>query len=78
MTYRVIIEPTVAEGIRVTAAWYARNASPAVAARWYNGLIKEIETLRTSVGSTPGPGDRDVVGLRIANGPGIPAQFSLC
>ena len=48
MTYRVIIEPTAAAGIRAAAAWYAQNASPAVAARWYNGLIKEIETLRTS------------------------------
>lgn len=47
MIYRVLIEPTAATGIRAAVAWYARNASPAVAARWYNGLIREVETLRT-------------------------------
>ncbi len=48
MTYRVLIEPTAAAGIRSATAWYTRNASPAVAARWYNGLIKKIDTLRKS------------------------------
>jgi plasmid stabilization system protein ParE len=48
MTYRVVIEPTAAAGIRASVAWYMRNASPAVAARWYNGLIRKIDTLRKS------------------------------
>jgi plasmid stabilization system protein ParE len=48
MTYRVIIEPTAQEGIRSAVAWYIRNASPAIAARWYKGLIKKTDTLRTS------------------------------
>lgn len=47
MTYRVVIEPTAERGIREAVRWIARNASPAVAARWYNGLVKRARTLAT-------------------------------
>jgi hypothetical protein len=40
MTYRVIIEPTAEREIRSAVRWMIANASPAVAARWYDGLLK--------------------------------------
>jgi plasmid stabilization system protein ParE len=46
MTYRIIIEPTAEREIRSTVRWKTENASPTAAARWYNGLIQKIETLR--------------------------------
>jgi plasmid stabilization system protein ParE len=46
MTYRIIIEPAAEREIRSAVRWKAENAAPAVAARWYNGLIKKIETLQ--------------------------------
>ena len=46
MTYRIIIEPTAEREIRSAVRWKTENASPAVAARWYNGVIQKIETLR--------------------------------
>jgi plasmid stabilization system protein ParE len=45
MTYRVIIEPTAEREIRAAVRWKTENAAPAVAARWYDGLVKKIETL---------------------------------
>jgi plasmid stabilization system protein ParE len=45
MTYRVIIEPTAEREIRSAVRWMIANASPAVAARWYDGLLKRIDTL---------------------------------
>jgi plasmid stabilization system protein ParE len=45
MTYRVIVEPTAEREIRSAVRWKTENASPTAAARWYNGLIKKIETL---------------------------------
>lgn len=48
MTFRIAVEPTAEAGIRSAMAWYARNASPAVAARWYNGLVRRVNTLRSS------------------------------
>ena len=46
MTYRIIIEPTAEREIRSAVRWKTENASPTVAARWYNGLIQKIDTLR--------------------------------
>jgi plasmid stabilization system protein ParE len=46
MTYRIIIEPTAEKEIRSAVRWKAENASRAMAARWYNGLIRKIDTLR--------------------------------
>jgi plasmid stabilization system protein ParE len=46
MTYRIVIEPTAEREIRSAVRWKTENASPTVAARWYNGLIKKIDTLR--------------------------------
>jgi plasmid stabilization system protein ParE len=45
MTYRIVIEPTAEREIRSAVRWKTENASPTIAARWYNGLIKKIETL---------------------------------
>jgi plasmid stabilization system protein ParE len=45
MTYRIIIEPTAKRDIRAAVRWKTQHASPTVAARWYNGLIKKIGTL---------------------------------
>ena len=46
MTHRIVIEPTAEREIRCAVRWKTENASPTVAARWYNGLIQKIETLR--------------------------------
>ena len=46
MIYRIVIEPTAEREIRSAVRWKTENASPTVAARWYNGLIQKIETLR--------------------------------
>ena len=46
MTYRIIIEPTAEREIRAAVRWKTENASPNVAARCYNGLIRKIDTLR--------------------------------
>lgn len=47
MTYRIAIEAAAEREIRAVVRWKTRNASPAVAARWYNGLLKKVDTLRT-------------------------------
>ncbi len=46
MTYRIIIEPAAEREIRAAVRWKTENASPHVAARWYNGLIRRIDVLR--------------------------------
>jgi plasmid stabilization system protein ParE len=46
MTYRIIVEPTAEREIRSTVHWQTENSSRAAAARWYNGLVRKIETLR--------------------------------
>jgi plasmid stabilization system protein ParE len=46
MTYHIIIEPTAEREIRSAVQWKTENASPTVAARWYNGLIQKIDTRR--------------------------------
>jgi len=45
MTYRIIVEPSAVREIRSAVHWKTENVSPTVAVRWYNGLIKKIETL---------------------------------
>jgi plasmid stabilization system protein ParE len=47
MTYRIAIEATAEREIRAIVRWKTENASPTVAARWYNGLLKKVATLRT-------------------------------
>jgi len=47
MTYRVVIEATAERQIRAAVRWKTENASPTAAARWYNGLLKKVATLRT-------------------------------
>lgn len=47
MTYRVIIEPTADRGIREAVRWISEKKSPAAAARWFNGLEKSIQSLRS-------------------------------
>ena len=46
MTYRIIIEPTAEREIRSAVRWKTEHASRTVAARWYDGLIAKIDTLR--------------------------------
>jgi plasmid stabilization system protein ParE len=46
MTYRIVIEPTAEREIRSAVRWKTENASLAVAARWYDGLIQKVDTLR--------------------------------
>jgi plasmid stabilization system protein ParE len=53
MTYRIIIEPTAEREIRSAVRWKTEHASPSVAARWYNGLLKKIAGL-THHNSEPG------------------------
>lgn len=53
MTYRIIIEPTAEQGIRAAVRWKTENASPAVAGRWYNSVLKKIRTLRTHPARCP-------------------------
>jgi plasmid stabilization system protein ParE len=59
MTYRIIIEPTAEREIRSAVRWKTENASPTVAARWYNGLLKKIATLRTHPSRCPLAAEND-------------------
>jgi plasmid stabilization system protein ParE len=59
MTYRVIIEPTAERGIRTAVRWIAGNASEKTAARWYNGLLRKINTLKTHPGRCPLAAEND-------------------
>jgi plasmid stabilization system protein ParE len=47
MTYRIVVEATAEREIRAIVRWKTENASPTVAARWYNGLLKKVASLRT-------------------------------
>ena len=57
MTYRIIIEPTAEREIRAAVRWKTQHASPTVAARWYNGLIKKIGTLHRHPRERKGDGE---------------------
>ncbi|HZW29897.1 MAG TPA: type II toxin-antitoxin system RelE/ParE family toxin [Isosphaeraceae bacterium] len=61
MTYRIIIEPTAEREIRSAVRWKTENASPSAAARWYNGLIKKIDTLRRHPTRCPWAAENDKV-----------------
>jgi hypothetical protein len=47
MNYRIIIEPTAGQGIREAVRWKTEHASHALAAKWYDGLLKKVDTLKT-------------------------------
>ena len=47
MTYRVLIEPTAERGIRAAVRWFHEHRPPTAAAKWYNGLIKKVGTLKS-------------------------------
>jgi hypothetical protein len=53
MTYRIVIEPTAEREIRSVVCWKTENASSAVPARWYNTLVKRIDTLLRYPGRCP-------------------------
>ncbi len=53
MIYRIIIEPTAGQGIRDAVRWKTEHASPALAAKWYNGLLKKVDTLKTHPSRCP-------------------------
>jgi plasmid stabilization system protein ParE len=53
MTYRIIIEPTAEREIRSAVRWKVEHASRTLAARWYDGLIKKIDTLRHNPSCCP-------------------------
>lgn len=59
MTYRVIIEPTAERGIREAVRWKTQRVSPTLAARWYNGLRKKIDTLKSHPARCPLAAEND-------------------
>jgi plasmid stabilization system protein ParE len=65
MTYRVVIEATAEREIRAVVRWKTQNASPTVAARWYNGLLKKIATLRTHPTRCPVAAENDKFPIEI-------------
>ena len=67
MTYRIIIEPTAEREIRSAVRWKTENASPTVAARWYNGLIQKIDTLRRHPSRCPLAVENDKFTRKSAN-----------
>ncbi len=46
MTYCVIIEPPAEAELEEAYQWIARDA-PQAAARWYNGLVEAIDSLKS-------------------------------
>ena len=59
MIYRIIIEPTAEQGIRDAVRWKTARVSPALAARWYNGLLKKVDTLKTHSSRCPLAAEND-------------------
>jgi plasmid stabilization system protein ParE len=53
MIDRIVIEPTAERGIREAVRWYRARATPAAAARWLDGLIARIGTLKTDAARCP-------------------------
>jgi plasmid stabilization system protein ParE len=53
MTYGIIIEPTAEREIRSAVRWKVEHASPTLAARWYDGRIQKIDTLRRNPSRCP-------------------------
>ena len=65
MTYQIAIEATAERQIRAIVRWKTQNASPTVAARWYNGLLKKVATLRTHPARCPIAAENDKFPLEI-------------
>jgi plasmid stabilization system protein ParE len=65
MTYRIIVEQTAERGIRAAVLWKTENASPTIAARWYNSLLKKIDTLRTHPTRCPLAAENDSFPIEI-------------
>ncbi len=65
MTYRIAIEATAERQIRAAVRWKTENASPTVAARWYNGLLKKVATLRTHPTRCPIAAENDKFSIEI-------------
>jgi plasmid stabilization system protein ParE len=59
MTYRIVVEPAAEREIRSAVRWKTENASAAVAARWYNGLTKKIDSLRRQPSRCPLAAEND-------------------
>jgi hypothetical protein len=59
MTYRIVIEPTAGRGIREAVRWKTANASLTLVARWYNGLLKKVDTLKTHPSRCPLAAEND-------------------
>jgi plasmid stabilization system protein ParE len=59
MKYRIVVEPTAEREIRSAVRWKTENASPTLAARWYNGLLKKLETLRRHPSRCPLAAEND-------------------
>lgn len=59
MTYRVIIEPTAERGIRDAVRWITGRFSPKMATRWYNGLIKKVDSLKSQPKRCPIAAEND-------------------
>ena len=59
MTYRVIIEPTAEMEIRSAVRWITEHQSPTSAAKWYNGLLKKVATLKTHPARCPLAAEND-------------------
>jgi plasmid stabilization system protein ParE len=65
MTYRIFIEATAERQIRAAVRWKTENASPTVAARWYNGLLKKVASLRTHPTRCPIAAENDKFPIEI-------------
>ena len=59
MTYRIIIEPAAEREIRSAVRWKTEHASRTVAARWYDGLVNKIDTLRRNPSRCPLAAEND-------------------
>lgn len=53
MKYRVILTATAERGLREAIRWLSHQTSPGVIARWYDGLIRKVETLQTHPARCP-------------------------
>ncbi len=65
MTYRIAIEATAEREIRAIVRWKTQNASPTVAGRWYNGLLKQVATLRNHPTRCPIAAENDKFPIEI-------------
>jgi plasmid stabilization system protein ParE len=65
MTYRIAVEATAEHEIRAIVRWKTQNASPTVAARWYNGLLKKVATLRNYPARCPIAAENDKFPIEI-------------